>query len=114
MDFVKIKNAKHIKKKFCSPFGFGTFDLIKDLEANNKKCPKCPACEYLLLKLESVGFLKCKYKYVGKKYEKGKIVEVNYSKKTRDTDDYLDYVDTGKKGENKSLWVELKISASKL
>ena len=112
--FCQNKKCQAYKKEVCSPFGFGTFDLIKDLDANNKKCPKCPACEYLLLKLESAGFLKCKYKYVGKKYEKGKIVEVNYSKKTRDTDDYLDYVDAGKKGENKSLWVELKISASKL
>ena len=58
------------QKEVCSPFGFGTFDLIEDLEKDNKKCPKCPVCEYLLLKLESAGFLKCKYKYVGKKYEK--------------------------------------------
>ena len=107
------KNCIAYNKEVSSPFGFGTFDLIKDLDQKNEKCPKCPACEIPLLKLETCGFQMCRYKYIGKKFENGKIVPVNYENTISDTDD-LDYFDAGKSGENKSLWVELKISAYSL
>ena len=45
----KNKNCIAYNKEVCSPFGFGTFDLIKDLVPENEKCPKCPACELPLL-----------------------------------------------------------------
>jgi len=45
----KNRNCIAYNKEVCSPFGFGTFDLIKDLVPENEKCPKCPACELPLL-----------------------------------------------------------------
>ena len=108
------KDCEAYKKEVCSPFGYGTFDLIKDLNSKSKKCPKCPACEFLILELESCGFMNCKYSYIGRKYENGKLVDVNFSKKTKKTSKSLEYIDPGKKGENKSMWVELKISADYL
>lgn len=112
--FCQNKACQAYKKEVCSPFGFGSFDLIEDLNPNNKKCPKCPACEYLLLKLESAGFLQCEYQYIGKKFENDEIIPVDYRGRTNKTNDYLDYVDAGKEGENKSLWVKLKIIANSL
>jgi hypothetical protein len=55
----------------------------------------------------------CKYKYDGKKIENDKVVPVHYEK-TISEPHKLDYFDAGKKGENKSLWIELKISAYSL
>ena len=49
----KNRNCIAYNKEVCCPFGFGTFDLIKDLVPENEKCPKCPACELPLLKLET-------------------------------------------------------------
>jgi len=110
--FGNCVNKKCIayNKEVSSPFGFGTFDLMKDLNPDNEKCPKCPSCEIPLLNLETCGFMLCKYKYVGKKIENDKIVPVNYEK-TISEPHHLDYFDAGKKGENKSLWIDLKISA---
>ena len=109
----KNKNCIAYNKEVCSPFGFGTFDLIKDLVPENEKCPKCPACELPLLKLETCGFMKCRFKYVGIKVEDGKNVDVNYENSISEPDK-LDYFDAGKDWENKDLWIELKISAYSL
>ena len=107
----KNKNCIAFKKEVCSPFGFGTFDLINDLEQDNEKCPKCPACEHSLLKLETCGFMNCKFKYVGIKVENGKYVDVNYENSIYEPDK-LDYFDGGKDWGNKDMWIQLKISAS--
>jgi hypothetical protein len=104
------KNCIAYKKEVSSPFGFGTFDLMKDLDPDSEKCPKCPSCEIPLLKLETCGFMLCKYKYNGKKIENDKFDSVNYEK-TISEPDKVDYFDAGKNGENKSLWIELKITA---
>ena len=106
----KNRNCIAYNKEVCFPFGFGTFDLIKDLIPENEKCPKCPSCELPLLKLETCGFMKCRFKYVGIKVENGKNVDVNYENSIYEPDK-LDYFDAGKDWENKSLWIELKISA---
>lgn len=113
--FGNCVNKKCIayNKEVSSPFGFGTFDLMKDLTPDNEKCPKCPSCEIPLLNLETCGFMLCKYKYDGKKIENDKVVPVHYEK-TISEPHKLDYFDAGKKGENKSLWIELKISAYSL
>ena len=112
--FGNCLNKKCIayNKEVSSPFGFGTFDLMKDL-TDKEKCPKCPSCEIPIHKLETCGFMLCKYKYDGKKIENDKVVPVHY-KKTISEPHKLDYFDAGKKGENKSLWIELKISAYSL
>ena len=107
------KNCIAHNKEVCSPFGFGTFDLMKDFDSKNEKCPKCPACEIPLLKLDTCGFMMCRYKYIGQKIENGKNVPVNYENSISDPDD-LDYFDAGKNGENKSVWIDLKISAYSL
>jgi hypothetical protein len=104
------KNCIAYKKEVSSPFGFGTFDLMKDLDPDSEKCPKCPSCEIPLLKLETCGFMLCKYKYNGKKIENDKLDSVNYEKAISEPDK-VDYFDAGKNGENKSLWIELKITA---
>ena len=109
----KNRNCIAYNKEVCCPFGFGTFDLIKDLVPENEKCPKCPACELPLLKLETCGFMKCRFKYVGIKVEDGKNVDVNYENSISEPDK-LDYFDAGKDWGNKSLWMELKISAYSL
>ena len=111
--YCQNKNCIAYKKEVCHPFGIGTFDLIQDLNTTSNKCPKCPACEYLLLELETCGFMKCKYHYIGKKYENGKIKELNYSNIISE-DHILDYFEAGSNGKNKSLFVELKITASNL
>ncbi len=85
---------------------------MKDL-TDKEKCPKCPSCEIPIHKLETCGFMLCKYKYDGKKIENDKVVPVHYEK-TISEPHKLDYFDAGKKGENKSLWIELKISAYSL
>ena len=112
--FCQNKECQAYKKEVCSPFGYGTFDLIEDLSSKSKKCPKCPACECLLLEIESCGFMNCEYYYIGKKYENKKLIDVNFSKKTKGGYKALDYIDPGKKGENKSTWVELLIKAKEL
>ena len=112
--FCQNKECQAYKKEVCSPFGYGTFDLIEDLNSKSKKCPKCPACEFLLLEIESCGFMNCEYYYIGKKYENKKLIDVNFSKKTKGGYKAIDYIDPGKKGENKSTWVELLIKAKKL
>jgi hypothetical protein len=112
--FCQNKECQAYKKEVCSPFGYGTFDLIEDLSSKSKKCPKCPACEFLLLEVESCGFMNCEYHYIGKKYENKKLIDVNFSKKTKGGYGAIDYIDPGKKGENKSMWVELLIKANKL
>ena len=48
-----------------------------------------------------------------KKIGNDKFVSVNYEK-TISEPYKLDFFDAGKKGENKNLWMELKISASPL
>ena len=112
--FCQNQDCQAYKKEVCSPFGYGTFDLIEDLNSKSKKCPKCPACEYLLLEVESCGFMNCEYHYVGKKYENKKLVDVDFRKKTKGGYKAIDYIDPGKKGKNKSTWVELRIIAKKL
>ena len=112
--FCQNKECEAYKKEVCSPFGYGAFDLIEDLTSKSKKCPKCPACEYYLLEIESCGFMNCEYHYEGKKYENKELIDVDFRKKTTGGYKALDYIDPGKKGENKSTWVELKISATKL
>ena len=112
--FCQNKECEAYKKEVCSPFGYGEFDLIEDLTSKSKKCPKCPACEYYLLEIESCGFMNCEYHYEGKKYENNELIDVDFRKKTTGGYKAIDYIDPGKKGENKSTWVELKISATKL
>lgn len=112
----KNKNCIAYNKEVSSKFGFGTFDLIKDLDPDNEKCPKCPSCEFPLIKLETCGFMKCKYSYIGTKIDdkdKYKLIPVNYSNSISKAHE-LDYFETGKSGENKSLWTELKITANPL
>ena len=102
------------KLEVCHRFGYGTFDLIKDFNPESPNCPKCPACETPLLKLDTCGFMQCKYHYIGKKVENDKIEKVNYEKTISKGDDEIDYFSAGKDDENKSLWIELKITASKI
>ena len=52
----------------------------------------------------------CRYKYNRKKIENEKIVPVDYEKTISDPHK-VDYFDAGKNGENKSLWIDLKITA---
>ena len=107
------KNCIAHNKEVSSPFGFGTFDLMKDLDSKNEKCPKCLACEIPLLKLDTCGFMMCRFKYNGQKIENGKIVPVNYENSIS-VPHKVDYFSAGKNGENKVLWIDLKISASSL
>ena len=106
-------NCNAYNKEVNSNFGYGTFDLIRDLAPDSHKCPKCPVCEFSLLKLETCGFMKCKYTYEGKKLDGIKQVPVYYSNSISDYDQ-LDYFEIGKAGENKSLWTELEITAEHL
>lgn len=107
------KNCQAYQKEVCHIFGFGTFDLIKDLDPQSSKCPKCPACELPLLRLETCGFMNCKYSYIGSKFEDGTLKPINYNESIS-IPDTVDYFLAGDNGENKSLFVELKITASKL
>ena len=100
-------------KEVCSKFGYGIFDLLKDLDEDSKKCPKCPACEYPLLKLETCGFMNCKYSYYGMKFKGGKIFNINYNNSISEKNK-LDYFKAGSSGDNESLWVELKLNANPL
>lgn len=52
----------------------------------------------------------CRYIYNGIKFENDQPVSVNYEK-TISEPHKLDYFDAGKKGENKSVWIKLKITA---
>lgn len=106
-------NCNAYNKEVNSNFGYGTFDLIRDLAPDSHKCPKCPVCEFLLLKLETCGFMKCKYTYEGKKLDGLKQVHVYYRNSISDYDQ-LDYFEIGRAGENKSLWTELEITAEQL
>ena len=108
--YCKNKNCIAYKKKVCSLFGFGKFDLIKDLDQDSENCPKCPACESSLLKLETCGFMNCKYKYVGIKVVNEERITVNYENSIY-IPDKLDYFDAGKDWGNFDMWIELKISA---
>ena len=101
-------------KEVCSNFGFGTFNLIKDLEPDNEKCPKCPKCEFPLLKLETGGFMNCNYSYIGTKIDNNnKIMPVNYSNWISEPNK-LDYFQIGKNGEYKNIWIKLEITAKPL
>ena len=112
--FGICKNKKCIAyhKEVCSIFGFGTFDLIKDTNEISEKCPKCPSYENPLLKLETCGFKRCKYSYNGYKIEDKKPVYVNYNNSILENN-ILDYFPVSI-GENKIIWVELKITANPL
>lgn len=102
------------EKEVCSPFGFGTFDLIEDLTYKSNKCPKCPLCEHKILELETCGFMNCKYEYKWVKWENSEFKKVNFNKTTKGGYKALDYILPGNNGENKSKWIELKISATSL
>ena len=104
------KNCAAFKKEVIYKFGFGTFDLINDME---NKPPECPACEFRLRKLTTCSFWQCKYSYVGVKYENKQLKDVNYSN-SNSKKEQVDYFDPGKNGENNSVWLELKITANKL
>ena len=103
----KNKKCAAYKKEVIYQFGYGTFDLFKDSEEI-----VCPSCE-CLLPIDTCAFLYCKYTYSGKKFENEKIEKVEYSNKNTKKD-AIEYFDKGKDDENKSKWIELKITASKL
>ena len=52
----------------------------------------------------------CRYIYNGTKFENNNTVPVNYEK-TISEPHKLDYFNAGKNGENKSFWIDLKITA---
>ena len=104
----KNKKCAAYKKEVIYQFGYGTFDLFKENEEI-----VCPSCENLLPIIDTCAFLYCKYTYCGTKFENGKIEKVEYSNKNTKKD-AVEYFDKGKDNENKSKWVELKITASKL
>ena len=103
----KNKKCAAFKKEVIYQFGYGTFDLINDYEK-----AVCPSCE-CLLPIDTCAFLYCKYSYFGKKFENDKIEKVEYSNMNT-KNDAVDYFDKGENNENKSKWLELKITASKL
>jgi hypothetical protein len=98
------------KKEVIHPFGFGTFDLIKDMKDNP---PVCPACEFPLRDVSTCAFFQCKYSYIGVKYEDEQLKNVNYSNSNR-KNDAVDYFEPGKNGENYSTWLKLKIIAEEI
>ena len=103
------------KKEVCHNFGFGTFDLIKDLQSNNNKCPKCPSCKFLLYEVENCGFMKCKYHYIGKQLIENKTIVKIDKNNTINDENKLEYIYNAKNGENNNfIWIELKISANEL
>ena len=102
-----IKNCLAKGKQVIYNFGYGTFDLLHEKE---DKIPVCPACENPLRKIDTCGFMNCEYNFIGKKYENGRIEDVEYKYQTQDKD-IIDYFNPGKNGENKSMWLELKITA---
>jgi ubiquitin len=104
------KNCMAFKKEVIYKFGFGTFDLINDMKNNP---PECPACEFRLREVTTCAFWQCKYSYVGTKVENKQLKDVNYSNSNSKKDE-VDYFDPGENGENKSVWVELKITANKI
>ena len=81
----------------------------------NKKCIAFnkEVCECPLVKLETCGFRKCRYSYIGTKIENQKFIPVNYNNSISE-DHMLDYFEAGANGKNKSLWVNLKITANPL
>ena len=103
----KNKKCAAYNKEVIYQFGYGTFDLINDFEKI-----VCPSCE-CLLPVDTCAFLYCKYNYKGKKFENDKIEKVEYSNKNTKKD-AVEYFDRGNNNENKSKWLELKITASKL
>ena len=78
------KKCKAYEKEVSYPFGFGEFDLIKDLNIQSQKCPKCPYCNFPVLELLSCRVMNCRYKYEGKYYDKNtdKIDNIIYSQLT--------------------------------
>ena len=104
------KNCMVYKKEVIHMFGFGTFDLINDMKYNP---PVCPSCEFPLREVITCAFWKCKYSYVGVKYDNKQLKDVNYSN-SNSKEDVVDYFDPGKEGENNSVWLELKIKAEKI
>ena len=105
----KNKNCLAYNKEVIHMFGYGTFDVIN----GDKENIICPSCEFPLISIDTCGFWKCKYFYKGKKFEGNKLEEVNYSN-INNSQDSIDYFNKGNDNENKSLWVELKITANKL
>jgi len=103
----EIKNCLAKGKQVIYNFGYGTFDLFHEKEG---EIPICPACENPLRKIDTCGFLNCEYYYIGKKYENGRIENVVYNDMTKNKD-LIDYFKPGKNDENKSMWLELKITA---
>ena len=111
--FCQNRNCQFYNKEVCHKFGFGTFDLIEDLSPKSPKSPKCPSCQYYLMNIENCKFKLCNYSFIGKKFENKKIIKVEYKNKVT-KEDKLDYFLAGQSGENKIIWVELKITSSKL
>ena len=105
----KNKKCLAYNKEVIHMFGYGTFDAIN----GDKENIICPSCEFPLISIDTCGFWKCKYFYKGKKFENNKLEEVNYSN-INNSQDSIDYFNKGNDNENKSLWVELKITADKL
>lgn len=96
-------------KEVIYMFGYGTFDLF-----NNEDTAKivCPSCE-CLFPVETCSFLFCKYSYFGKKIENDNIEKVEYSN-VNSKKDAVDYFYKGGNKENNSIWIQLKITASRL
>ena len=107
LGICKNKKCVAYKQEVIYQFGYGTFDLINDIE--NIVCPSCEC----LFPIDTCAFLYCKYNYIGKKFENNKIERVEYFNKNTKKD-AVEYFDKGKNNENKSKWLELKITASKL
>lgn len=105
----KNKKCLAYDKEVIHMFGYGTFDVIN----GDKENIICPSCEFPLISIDTCGFWKCKYFYKGTKFENKKLKEVNYSN-INNSQDSIDYFNKGNDNENKSLWVELKITADKL
>ena len=101
------------KKQVCYNLGFGTFDLIKDLDSDNPGCPKCPLCKYCLLSIDNCKFMFCNYSFKGKKYENNQILNVDYKNKVTN-ENKIDNFLAGQKGNYKTVWIDLKITASQL
>ena len=75
------KKCQAYKKEVSHRFGFGTFDLMKDLNPDNIKCPKCPICQEYLRSIDNCKFMLCNYSFIGLKYENGEVIKVDYKNK---------------------------------
>ena len=105
--FCRNKKCLAYHKEVIHMFGYGTYDINKENEDII-----CPSCEFLL-PIDTCGFLYCNYSYTGKKIENNKIESVEYHN-TNKKKDAVDYFFKGENNENKSKWIELKITASPL